>query len=553
MKRPPFLRRLLLPILVAGGLTLGPCLAAEPLLLQTTLGAVEGRTTASGRAQYWLGIPYAEPPVGSLRWRAPIAHAPWGTVFKADRYGSACVQTGGMYGPPAPNKPWGPANVETYGKTVGSEDCLTLNVWRPAAADGPLPVIVFVHGGANVAGYSADPIYDAENLAAGANAVVVTLNYRLGVLGWFAHKALADGDPLTASGNFGLLDIVEALRFVQQNAAAFGGDAANVTLMGQSAGAINVYSLMVSDLAAGLFHKAMPLSGLIGDAGKKHKVLAAADDYAALLVVRGGLAADLHAAKQYIAARDAAWLRDYLKSRTPDQLLQALHDERAPEDLGSYGDDLVVPIDPKAAFEAGKFHHMPAIVGMTRDEAKLFMRGVYRIGDAERFLLMLNSNPGIPPQTKLTDIVSVWMLPSVGPWLYNTYASAATALMRSAVKDSASKLSKHSDQVYVYRFDWDEAPEPWKALYGAGHAIDLPFVFGNFAGNFFSMCFTAGNQEGRVALSDLMIHSIGAFIRGGDPNGAGLSERWRPWGTVSRTREILLLNADESSISIGTD
>jgi len=325
----------------------------------TQYGAVQGSLSADGSVRIWLGLPYAAPPVGERRWKAPQPHEPWNGILNARSFGSPCMQMGAMYGPPPEGKAWGISNVEVFGKPVGSEDCLTLNIWRPNSEDRDLPVLLFVHGGSNVAGYSGDPMYDGAKLAATARVVVVTINYRLGIFGWFTHPALQGPDPLSNSGNFGNLDIIQSLRFVQSNATAFGGDPGNVTLMGQSAGAINVYSLMASKLADGLFQKAIVLSGLIGS-GAKEKDYSFANDLTAQLAIQDGLAATPEAATKVLAKKGAPWVRQYLLSRTSNRILDALH--RSPslrKPPPPFGDGVVIAADMQADFDKGRFMHVP--------------------------------------------------------------------------------------------------------------------------------------------------------------------------------------------------
>ena len=219
--------------------------AAGPQVMLDT-GAVQGVDRDSVSA--FLGVPYAAPPVGPLRWRAPRPAAPWTSVRKADHFGDACPQVKIMR-----------AAWAQVGPT--SEDCLFLNVWRPdQGGAAPLPVMVFIHGGAFTLGAAGVPLYDGANLAR-RGAVIVTLNYRLGRLGFFAHPALTAEDPGGLLGNYGLMDQIAALQWVQRNIARFGGDPRNVTLFGESAGAGSVQVLMASPLADGLFAKAISESG----------------------------------------------------------------------------------------------------------------------------------------------------------------------------------------------------------------------------------------------------------------------------------------------------
>lgn len=484
--------------------------------VQTAHGPVEGIATASGEA--WLGLPYAQPPVGSLRWKAPRLPQPWIAVRKADAYGSPCMQMGSIYGPPPAGKPWGPDNATTFGKPVGSEDCLTLNIWKPAGEGAPLPVIVFIHGGAGIAGYSADPIYDGANLAAGAKAIVVTVNFRLNIFAGFLHASLKDGDPLDDSGNYGALDLISALRYVHDNIGAFGGDPANVTLMGQSAGAIAVYGLMGLPMAKGLFHKAIPLSGLIGDSSPKDKGYEYGEKFAARLG------------------------EERLLTAPPEEIISLLFND---EDLqgapGSFADGTVMPADLKKRYETGDIARMPVLIGGTRDEAKL-MAGAFKVTPTERFAMMLASDPDAPPKYELSDLVKGWLLPGLTGFFYDAYTGAINLIFRHFIGASADTMAKHEDQVWVYRFDWNRGPAPWNTLYGSAHAIDLPFVFGNFGQSFFHMDFSQANRPGREALSQLMMQSIGAFIRSGDPNTPGLP-RWKPWSEG----ETMVLDATDAA------
>ncbi len=550
---------------IAAGALLAACpwaparadVGATPTLpvVVTRSGPVQGVHSADG-ARAWLGLPYAAPPIGDRRWQATQPHEPWSQVFRADAFGSPCAQLGSIYGPPPAGREWGFANIDTFGKPVGSEDCLTLNIWRPDSEERGLPVLVFIHGGAGVAGYSGDPVYDGAKLAVGANAVVVTFNYRLGVFGGFLHPALQGTDVLANSGSFATLDMIQALRFVQANVAAFGGDPGNVTLAGQSAGAIAVYTLMGSRLAQGLFHKAIAMSGLIGsgsnDRGKNYDF---AERVAALLAVQDGLAAKADDAARLLTGKGPGWVRSYLLSRSSDEILATLH--RHPELRKAapppYADGTVVPADLAGAYDRGEFNRVPTIIGATRDEAKLFTAGVLKVEDGQRFQMMLASDPDAAPRLSPRDLISAWMLPGLGSGLYDAYNSAITAILMHGVDASISRVARYAPGVYVYRFDWNRAPEPWNTLYGASHAIDLPFLFGNFSHNFFAMDFSARNRPGREALSDAMMKMLAAFMRSGNPNVPALGLSWKPLNPKNGSRQKLLLNATDESIALSID
>jgi len=470
----------------------------------------------------------------------------------ADVLGSPCAQLGSIYGPPPAGKAWGASNIEAFDKPVGSEDCLTLNVWRPDHSASGLPVIVFVHGGSNIAGYSGDPVYDGEQLAATAGAVVVTLNYRLGLFGWMTHPAFQGDDARNSSGNFGTLDIILALRFIQSNAAAFGGDAANVTLMGQSAGAINVYSVMGSPLGSGLFQKAIILSGIIASTPRETGY-EFSRKLVAQLVLDEGLVHSKGAAEAYVEKQDASGIRTYLKSKTTAQLLAAQSQDPSLRRVPTcFGDGVVIPVDLKGAFEKGQFNHVPTLVGMTRDEAKLFTAGVMKVSDAERFTLMVKTDPDAEPTLKLKDLVTPYLLPSVGSGLYDAYAWLILKGAEHQANAAITAMARYEPKVFAYRFDWNRGPEPWKTLYGAGHAIDLPFVFGNFSSNLFSMDFSRRNSPGREALSKIMMRTIGTFVRSGDPNHPELTATWEPWSPSAGKTRKFIFDATDQEVDLST-
>jgi para-nitrobenzyl esterase len=215
--------------------------------VRTTAGLLEGTTADEGRVRVFKGIPFAAPPVGDLRWTSPAPVPPWTGVRKADAFGAQCMQP------------------QVFDDIVfdrpASEDCLYLNLWTPAAtAEAKLPVMVWIHGGGYLAGASHEPRHDGVRLARNG-VVLVTINYRMGVFGFFAHPALSTADARGSSGNYGLLDMVAALQWVRDNVGAFGGDPGNVTIFGESAGSFAVNALMVVPQARGLFHKAIGESG----------------------------------------------------------------------------------------------------------------------------------------------------------------------------------------------------------------------------------------------------------------------------------------------------
>ncbi len=533
----------------------------------------------------WKGIPFARPPTGSLRWQAPADPERWKKPLQARQFGNACVQYGRIYGPGANNR-YDPTIATTLGQAVGSEDCLYLNIWAPAKGrDGKdddkhdrrddhdnrgkhghdddhngLPVIVFVHGGSNVSGYTADPVYDGAALARAANAVVVTVNYRLGIFGFLNLPQLKSGtDALQASGNFALLDIIKALQFVRHDIANFGGDPSRVTLMGQSAGAINVYALLTTpatvDARPRLFHRAVPLSGGISLAGNLPPGHIPTLNPAAVYLAQGnrllqgqvladGLAPDLAGAAAWVASQTPGQIAAYLRSRPPSALLQTLLTQLAPLGLAGSGpipDGVMLPADPIAAIAAGNYLRVPVLAGNTRDEGKLFPTFLTLFGgpsgrlvsDQQLFDIQYGYAPDAPPQIALGQWIPAAYLPVTTPL---TGFNARTELLNqiflvAAAKNALNTLKSQQNEVWYYRFDWDEEPAPFNDIYGAAHAFDLPFLFGNFGPSLFAhVANSSANQPGRLALSKAMMASLAAFARRGDPNApAPLGVSWPAW------------------------
>lgn len=528
----------------------------DPEVRDTSLGIVKGVDDRASDTLFWKGIPFARPPVGELRWKAPVEPEPWATPLDATRFGAACIQNGRIYGPGLNNR-YDDTIAQTLNQPVGSEDCLTLNIWRPRGNERGLPVIAFVYGGSNISGYSADPVYDGASLAKAANAVVVTMNYRVGVFGFLALEPLKTGtDALGDSGNFALLDIAQALKFVQRNIERFGGDPSNVTLMGQSAGAIDVWALMTSPLADALFHRAVPISGGISTAATlpagSIPIISPASVYRTQgeqllheLLIADGRAADATAAQAVVAGMTDAQVADYLRSKSAAAILSTVLAKLGPKGLSGSGpipDGNVLPADPIAAIRAGQYRAIPVLAGNTRDEGKLFAPFLtllppagsppgFIVDDATRFRMMAGYDPNAAPQLTDADIINAAYLPADAP---GTGWTARAELLDDVFMtvnriDVLDALTSRQSNVWFYRFDWDEEPAPWNDVYGAAHAFDLPFLFGNFGPSLFSNAANSrANEPGRLALSKAMMQSIAAFARNGDPNNPAVPQ-WPAW------------------------
>jgi para-nitrobenzyl esterase len=538
------LRSIVAIVLATAALTAAPLADASAdavhhgnaTLVRTTLGPIIGRDQGRSSGTYsWLGIPYAEPPVGDLRWQAPKAHRSWKDVRRAQQYGPGCTQPGRFFSP-SPNGPFYDLSVrDGLQKPTGEEDCLTLNVFRPSTSKRNLPVVFFIHGGSNVVGYSADPMYDGRKLAERAQAVVVTVNYRVGIFGWLNAEGLGGGDPLSASGDFGTLDLVEALRFVDHNARKFGGDSDNISVMGQSAGAVNVWSLLVSPLARGMVDKAIPLSG-----GLSTRSVADARAYTDRVI---------QAAESDHPSSGMSGVA-LLRSLSADDLVRVLVKHQLDATPAVIADGTVIPSDPYAVLESGVDRDVPVLAGNTREEGKLFGSsiGAHKPSDYDRFTLQYLFDPDKPGTLTASDLLKDQYLPVDKPGGWNDAAAALTEAVFTGINRNSLNALAHSGNrsLYHYRFDWNQEPAPFDQVYGAVHAIDLPFVFRNFGRNVFSYAYSRQNQPGRLRLSDLMIASIRNFINTGSPQHHGLGRTWDRWPTS------LVVDADDQHLHLGS-
>lgn len=487
----------------------------------------------------WMGVPYATSPVGPLRWRAPRPHAGWQDVRACVHYGSMSMQLKSFM-TNSPNSQWN--------KPIGSEDCLTLNLFAPKQrAEQPLPVMVWIHGGGNTGGGSG--MYSiAGNLAEHHQVIVVTVNYRLGVFGWFYHPALFD-EQCTAedcSGNYGTLDLIMALRWVQENIAAFGGDTGNVTIFGESAGGQNVLSLYVSPLAKGLFHKAIAQSPVTAsvtfeDGFHFHDQAPAGQrgnsvDLMAKLMLTEGRAKNHDEARQKILQMSAAEIRDYLCHKDAEQIITMYNGGSAGiyESPRLFQDGVVLPDIPLLdAFSDPRFHNdVPLIIGTNRDEMKLFM-----MMSPEYITMRFGKVP------TMRD-----------PKRYEIDADYFSRMWKAVgVDEPLQRLYRAGKRnVYCYRFDWDEIPAiPFvrpDLLIGATHAMEIPFVFRDIEGRFnLFRTFTKRNEKSRIAVTRVMAHYWTNFARNGQPNDNALPE-WRAWQPGAAVNTLIIDSESEGGI-----
>src|SRR6185369_1045556 len=551
--------------------------AAPTTVRSTAYGQIDGVAEADGNTISWRGVRFAKPPVGTLRWQPPQAPDAWTDTRSAKDFADPCSQIGGLFGPPPKGKDYS-AVWETFYKQIGSEDCLYLNIWSPTGATdaSKLPVIVYIHGGSNVVGSSFDAETVGGNLAKSANAVVVTIAYRLGLFGWFAHPAFNTGDPVHDSGDYALLDMIQSLKFVKDNIANFGGDAGNVTIMGQSAGSTNVNALIVSPLAAGLFHKAISLSGGLGGSSMTAAVNKANAIINALLI-KDRLATDKASADAYRTAQSDEWIRHYLMTKTAADLYGIQVDPTGGKwgtgsrtfepgsttatlwgTVAPIADGTVLPTNATTAIRAGNFNKVPQLIGNTAEEGKLFS-SAFKIDDYTRVKWMNGTYLGTASGLQLQDIVDATIVSPLTVDNYNIYtynnanrvtpAPSITTAAFWALSNASNTAYYPQVPLYAYDFKWNKEPAPWNDVYGAWHAEDLAFIFGNFTLNLEAFGWSDANKPGRVALSNAMQQSVAAFIRTGDPNNASLGVTWDPWTPTAPRRLVFDASLDQATIS----
>lgn len=483
----------------------------------------------------WLGVPFAASTAGENRWRAPQPASAWQGTKEALAFGESCPQPASLFGG-ATGEP---------GSVAGSEDCLSLNIWSPRfeadaipAGENALPVMVWIHGGGNTIGSSSQ--YPAPVLAGRENLIVVTVNYRLGLLGWFSHQALQEtaDNAEDASGNYGTLDNIAALRWVQENISTFGGDPNNVTVFGESAGGRNVFMLLASPLAKGLFQRAIAQSGatsttpvasaqnLLQDTppGQENS----SGETLLRLLIQAEKAASPEEAATVVASMSAEKIATFLREQSISQLLDGLGTESgmyaAPQTIR---DGHVLPNE--SLFEVfedpSRYNSVPTITGTNRDELKLFMAM-----DPEYSDRVFGIIPRIKDQASFDNEAAYhsdrWKLHAV-----DQPADIMTAGGHPAL--------------YAYRFDWDEGGSigitDWSTALGAAHALEISFVFGDFDGLLpIPRLFTAANRKGRERLSEQMMSYWSEFARTGHP-GKGIHGDLPVWTTWQSGRGGMML------------
>ncbi len=453
---------------------------AEPI--KTESGLIQG--TFEDGLRVYRGIPYAAPPVGTLRWKAPEPSAKWKGVRPADKFGPAGIQSNPAIADLAPP----------------GEDCLYLNVWTPAKSpEEKLAVMVWIHGGGFVAGGTAERLYHGEHLAK-KGVVFVSIGYRLGIPGFLAHPALSAENDRHVSGNYGLLDMIEGLKWVQRNIAAFGGDPGRVTIFGESAGAIAVSMLCASPLAKGLFHSAISQSG--GSFGPIRSGGGPGENVQSL--------ADAEIAGKEWALKAGASTANELRRLPPEKLITSMPGEGI---AWPVMDGWVIPDDQYRLYEAGRYNDNPILVGYNSDEGAAF--------------------PGARTPEEYIDNVRerygrfAEKLIALYPAGEGTLAKTARDLMRDTAFGwhtwSWARLQTKTGKSKAFLYYFDHHPEypadSPRAGFGAAHSDEMPLVFHQFG-----LPGRPDKNDIDTAMSKMIISFWTNFAKTGDPNSPGLPQ-----------------------------
>lgn len=478
-------------------------------MITTHDGPIRG-SVAQGVASY-LGIPYAKPPVGALRWRAPQPPDTWRNVRDAVQFGPSCYQD-----PPAPIGPYGP---EFLISLPMSEDCLYLNVWTPVSRTGQLPVYVFIPGGAFLSGSGSVPIYNGTNLAA-QGVVVVTLNYRLGVFGFLALPELASESDIGSSGNYGLEDVIAVLQWVNANIARFGGNPSLVTVGGQSAGAMMVNDLLVSGPAKGLFARAIAESG--SGMGLPLMTLTEAEDWG-MGFQKAAEVADVAQLRVLSAARlnqvATAYQIARLDELTSGELAAARVLAFAPN-----VDGRLLSADPEG--DTHPQSNVPLLTGFNSNEA-----GGAVGTTPEKFIATVRTRYGAFADRFL----------ALYPHATAEEATASTAVltrdryMARLMFFSEDRSRASGETVYDYLFD-HSYPGSDPAKFGAFHTAEVPYVFGALTQS--GRVFTAADHDVSRQLQTYWIN----FMKTGDPNAGDLPH----WPKVGGSEALIMRLGDHA-------
>lgn len=488
---------LIFPMLILAACSTGSRTAGktiDPSKVKTESGFVSGKQNSDASVKIFLGVPFAAPPVGDLRWKAPQPPVKWEGVRECSTPPPSAMQA-----PPNPFMMWTKEFMAPLEPL--SEDCLYLNIWTPAKSTGEkLPVMVWIHGGAFTGGSGTVPLYDGEEMAK-KGVVFITINYRLGVFGFLAHPWLSAESPLKTSGNYGILDQIESLKWISRNIAAFGGNPGNVTIAGQSAGSFSVNALMISPLAKGLFHRAIGQSGGMFAGGP-----GLVNDLKASEAAGVKFAEQLNAAS--IEELRALSAEDIMKTRGPS---------------GITTDNIVIP-SATGTFRAGMQNDVPLIAGWNADDG--FSRISEQSVDAFRKEAEKRYGEYAPdylkafPASNGEEVMKYQKITSVLSFGWQNY---------NWVK---MQTTTGTGKAYLYYFTHVPPGEP---NYGAFHSAEFGYALNTL--KLWDRPFTQIDRD----LADKMSSYWVNFAKKGDPNGEGLPV----WPTFNSSSPQIIEFGDE--------
>lgn len=482
-------------------------------VVQTLHGPVRGST--DGAVSSWKGIRYAAPPVGPLRFRAPVPPEPWTDVYDATEFG--------------PCEPQSRIAVIPLGDNVMmDEDCLSLNVWAPTENASKKPVMVWIHGGAYFRGASSQPVYDGRSLAENGDVVVVTINYRIGVFGFVDFSSL-NSEEHTFDSNVALRDMIAALRWVQGNIKGFGGDPDRVTLFGESAGGGAVTTLMTVPSARGLFHRAIAQSSPATSVYGSERGDKVAQTF---LEIFGGADAGL---LRSVAAEDLVGPSDELFARIPQETPGTLA-------FAPIVDGDLLPDYPVRAFRRGNAHPIPLLIGTNKDESSLFrmMKSPLMPIDTDviraMFAEIADEHPHVelPEHSQIESAYSGLSQVNAGLGLTRDFGFRLPTLW---IAEAHSRIAP----TWLYRFDY--APAMLKVLkIGATHGTELPYVFGNITHSVKDITYKLGGLGIARHVSDRMQARWLAFAK------ASESSQDPSWPAYDTDRRATLVVDKQDSV-----
>ncbi len=474
--------------------------------VETSLGLVQGY--AENGVEYFLGVPYASPPEGALRWKPPVNPRPWEGVLDATDYGDTCA-----------------AGRSPLNERSESEDCLFLNIQRPAGTttEDRLPVYVFIHGGGFVSGHSNQ--MDGAAIATMNNVITVSINYRLGLFGFFAHPGLT-AEAGGSSGNYGIMDQQAALRWIQSHITSFGGDPGRVTIGGESAGGASVCAHLASPASAGLFHQAMMQSAFC---------------WVEPLTVAEAKGEDTASWLGCDGTQVVSCLRDLPVADLVDYPIRGV----IPPVYGAG----ILPEDPNLMVAEARTHPVPIVVGWNRDEGRLFGLGYIGMNEDD-YTETVNENYG----DRADEFKALYPWPDGNSAAFTGVLVLGPAISDQFACDSlnlADQLDMASPAVYVYVFSHQYGPGLYPGIlpnynWGAAHGAELPYLFPSFG---IGTPLAAGFDRDEQVLARQMKAQWGQFIATGSPNGEGLLS-WMPY---SDSGTVMALHAGNNSIPVGAE